>query len=99
MEDARASYLAASDSHRDRELLRELRLADLREHDVGIAAVKSRAAARNAEVERTRTAFKAGDADAIGWFAREALERSEYPAWYPSPPAGTGSPATPTVAP
>ena len=30
-----------------------------------------------------RTAFGAGDPEAIGWFVREALERSEYPAWYP----------------
>ena len=86
MEDARGSYLADCDAHRDRELLRELRLAELREHyDVGVAAVKGRAEIRNAQVERMRTAFAAGDPEAIGWFAREALERSEYPAWYPSP--------------
>ena len=86
MEDARASYLADCDAHRDRELRRELDLAERREHyDRGAAEVRAAAAARNAEVERMRTAFVAGDPGAIGWFVREALERSEYPAWYPGP--------------
>jgi restriction system protein len=85
-EDARKSYLADCEAHRDRELLRELRLAERREqYDRGVAEVRAAAAARNAEVERMRTAFEAGQAAAIAWFAREALERSEYPVWYPSP--------------
>jgi restriction system protein len=84
LEEARANYLADCESHRDRELLRELRLAERRDHyDTGVAEVQARAAARNAEVESMRTAFAAGDPEAVGWFAREALERSEYPAWYP----------------
>ena len=86
MEDARVGYLADCDAHRDRELRRELDLAERREHyDRGAAEVRAAAAARNVEVERMRTAFVAGDPGAIGWFVREALERSEYPAWYPGP--------------
>jgi restriction system protein len=45
----------------------------------------ARAGARNAEVESMRSAFAAGDPEAVGWFVREALERSDYPDWYPSP--------------
>jgi restriction system protein len=82
LEDARANYLADRDSHRDRELRRELELAERRRlYDVGVAEVQARAGARNAEVESMRTAFAAGDPDAVGWFVREALERSEYPTW------------------
>lgn len=84
-EEATQKYLSACDDHRDRELLRELRLADRREHyDTGVAEVKARAAARNAEVDRMRTAFSADDPEAVGWYVREALARSEYPPWYPA---------------
>jgi restriction system protein len=86
LEDARANYLGACDSHRHRELRRELDLAERRRlYDAGVAEVQARANVRNAVVERMRTAFAASDPEAVGWFAREALERSEYPAWYPSP--------------
>ena len=61
--------------------------------------MRAAAAARNAEVERMRTACAAGDPGAISWFVGEALERSEYPAWYPGPHRRIGSPATPTAAP
>jgi restriction system protein len=85
LEDARASYLADCDRHRRREALRELALAERRRlYDAGVAEVRARADTRNAEVESMRTAFAAGDPAAVGWFVREALERSEYPDWYPS---------------
>ena len=86
MGDAQASYLADCDSHRDRELRRELDLAERRRlYDLGVAEKRAHADARNAEVERMRTAFAAGDPEAVGWFAREALERSQYPSWYAAP--------------
>jgi restriction system protein len=86
LEDARASYLADCDSHRDRELRRELDLAERRRlYDLGVAEKRAHADARNAEVEGMRTAFAAGDPEAVGWFALEALERSQYPSWYAAP--------------
>jgi restriction system protein len=83
LDDAKASYQADCDAHRDRELRRELELNDKQDHHRrGAAAIRARAAAQNAEVETMRTAFAAGDPEAVSWFVRKTLERSEYPAWY-----------------
>ena len=80
-----AQYDDDREGHRHREALRELELAEKRgQYDVGVSKARARADARNAEVESMRTAFAAGDPEAVGWFVREALERSEYPSWYPS---------------
>lgn len=84
LEDARAGYRADCDSHREREALRQLDLAERRRlYDQGVAEVRAHADARNAEVERMQAAFAAGDQDAIAWFVHEALLASVYPAWYP----------------
>jgi restriction system protein len=83
LDEARASYEADCGAHREREALRELDLAECRRlYDKGVAEVRAAAAERNAEVERMRAGFAAGEPTAIGWYAREALGRSVYPAWY-----------------
>lgn len=85
VEERKRQYLEACNAHSHREALRELALAEKRRlYDVGVAEVRARADKRNEDVERTRTAFAAGDPAAVGWFVREALERSEYPDWYSS---------------
>jgi len=85
LEERRLRYADDLASHGNRELQRELDLAERRRlYDLGVAEIRARADAWNAEVERMRAAFAAGDAKAIAWFARQALERCEYPAWYPS---------------
>lgn len=84
-EDGRAEYEEALEQHGHREALRELELGEWHARYVnGKAERQATADARNAEVERMRAAFDAGDPEAIGWFVREALERSAYPHWYPA---------------
>jgi hypothetical protein len=84
LEDAKAQYQADCENHGDREARRALELAERRRlYDVGVAEVRARADARNAEVERMRVGFAAGDQAAVGWFVCETLQRSGYPPWYP----------------
>jgi restriction system protein len=84
VEDRQSQYRDACDARSRREALRELELAERRrQYDAGAADAQARAEARNTEVESMRAAFAAGDPAGIGWFVREALERSHYPDWYP----------------
>ena len=94
---ARARFEAAVAEHRQRESQRQKDLAVAKAKYHGkVTEERARAAARNAHIERRRSAFGAGDAEAVEWFARCVLKASRYPDAFPrayqvayDPPART----------
>ena len=96
---ARARFEAATAEHRQRESqrLKDLTVAKAKYHGK-VTEERARAAARNAHIARRRSAFGAGDAEAVEWFARCVLKASRYPDGFPHACQVAYDPATRTVA-
>jgi restriction system protein len=81
---ARSRFEAAVAEHRQRESQRRQALAVARAKYHGkLSEERARAAARNAYVAGRQTAFAAGDAESVAWFARCVLKASRYPDGFP----------------
>jgi restriction system protein len=81
---ARARFEAAAAEHRQRESQRGQDLAVARAKYHGkITEERARAAARNAYIARRQSAFGAGDAESVAWYARCVLKASRYPDGFP----------------
>ena len=81
---ARVRFEAAAAEHREHESQRRhaLSVAKAKYHSK-LSEERARAAARNAYVARRQSAFAAGDAQAVAWFARCVLKASRYPDGFP----------------
>lgn len=81
---ARARFEAATAEHHERESQRRKSLAVAKAKYHGkVTEERARAAARNAYITRRRSAYAAGDADSVAWFARCVLKASRYPDGFP----------------
>lgn len=84
MEEWRRRDEAEREQYRQRVALRLQRLHEKqRLHARDNAERQAKANARNAVVAEMETAFAACAPEAVVWFVLEALERPEYPDWYP----------------
>jgi restriction system protein len=83
-EAARARFDAAvtEHQHQDAERRRALAVAKAT-YDRKVTEERAKAAARNAYVTSRRSAFAAGDPDAVGWFAGCVLRGNRYPDGFP----------------
>lgn len=82
--EARTRYESAMAEHHQRERQRERALSAARAgHERTLAGIRAQAAAQNAEVKARRTAFAAGDPEAVEWFTGRVLEASRYPGGFP----------------
>lgn len=74
---------AVSD-HQQKERQRRRALAAAKgHHDQNVTEQRGQAAARNAYISRRESAFAAGDAEAVTWFAGRILDASRYPDGFP----------------
>jgi len=81
---ARDRFQAAQAEHNRREAQRRQALAIAKaSYDRTVTQERARAARRNAYVSRRQSAFAAGDADAVEWFAGCLLKASRYPDGFP----------------
>jgi restriction system protein len=81
---AQDRFEAAKAEHQRQESQRQQALARAKAKYHGkVTEERGRAAARNAHVARRRSAFAAGDAEAVEWFARCVLKASQYPDGFP----------------
>jgi restriction system protein len=81
---ARARYDSAQADHEHAESERQQAIAAARaRHHQEITQERSRAAKRNAFVTRRRSAFAAGDPEAVEWFVGGVLTASRYPDGFP----------------
>jgi len=70
--------------HREHESQREQALAVAKAKYHGkVTEERARAAARNAYIARRQSAFAAGDAESVAWYARCVLKASRYPDGFP----------------
>ncbi|GAA1005038.1 restriction endonuclease [Acrocarpospora pleiomorpha] len=77
---ARDSFDAAMAAYRQREAQRVSRLSDAQvAHDRRMGDLRDRAAAENAQLDKLRADFVAGQPEAVEWFIGKVLERSTYP--------------------
>jgi restriction system protein len=82
--EARARFEAAMSDCRQREDQRKRALAAAKaEYERKVADLRAQAAEQNAVVEARRSAFAAGDAEAVEWFVRAVLDASRYPDGFP----------------
>lgn len=80
----RQAYEAAAEAHRQQERGRLLELERAKaEHALRVKSVQDRVAAQHAEVDDFRTAFDAGEPDAVIGYFELVLERSVYPVDFP----------------
>jgi restriction system protein len=83
-EAGRHQYEAAVQAHQQREAERLGRLEQARaEHQRTIAAIEERLARQHAEVEAFKSAFEAGEPNAVVQYFALVLERSHYPEGFP----------------
>ena len=81
---ARAGLAAAEAAHKQREAQRRQALAVAKaSYDSKLTSERARAARRNAYVAARQSAFAAGRADAVEWFAGCLLKASRYPDGFP----------------
>jgi restriction system protein len=81
---ARARFEAAQAEHRRQESRRKGALATARaKYHQEVTEERARAAAHNAAIASRQSAFAAGDAEAVEWFARCVLDASRYPDGFP----------------
>jgi restriction system protein len=81
---ARARLAAAEAAHKQREAQRRQALAVAKAgYDQKLTQERARAARRNASVAARQSAFAAGQADAVEWFAGSLLKASRYPDGFP----------------
>jgi restriction system protein len=96
---AQARFEAAAAEHEQRESQRRTDLAVARAKYHGkITEERARAAARNAYITRRQSAFGAGEAESVEWFARCVLKASRYPDGFPREYRVAYEPGTRTVA-
>ena len=82
--EAKAHFEAAQADHRRQEAERRQALAVAKaRHDRKVTEERARVVARNAYVTRRRSAFAAGDAEALQWFVDGVLRASKYPDDFP----------------
>jgi restriction system protein len=81
---ARSRFEAAAAEHRQHESQRQqaLEVAKAKYHGK-VTEERARVAARNAYVAGRQSAFGAGDAESVEWFARCVLKASRYPDGFP----------------
>ena len=81
---ARDRFEAAVAEHRQDESHRQQALAVAKAKYHGkVTEERARAAARNAYIARRQSAFTAGDAESVAWYARCVLKASRYPDGFP----------------
>jgi len=81
---AQVRFEAAEQQHQQHESQRQQALAVAKAKYHGkVTEERGRAAARNAHVARRQSAFAAGAAEAVEWFARCVLKASRYPDGFP----------------
>jgi restriction system protein len=81
---AQARYQDASTDHQRAESERQQAFAAAKaRHHREVTQERARAAKRNAVVARRRSAFTAGDAEAVEWFIGGVLHASRYPDGFP----------------
>ena len=81
---AQGRFEAAAAEHREHESQRHQALAVAKAKYHGkVTEERARAAARNAYIARRESAFGAGDAESVAWFARCVLKASRYPDGFP----------------
>jgi restriction system protein len=81
---ARSRFEAAVAEHRQHESQRQQALAVAKAKYHGkLTEQRAQAAARNTHVARRQSAFGAGDAESVEWFARCVLKASRYPDGFP----------------
>jgi restriction system protein len=96
---ARTRYEAALSDHQHAESERQQALAAARaRHHREVTQERARAAKRNTLVSRRRSAFTAGDPEAVEWFVGGVLHASRYPDGFPRQHQVTYRPATREVA-
>jgi restriction system protein len=82
--EARAHFEAAQAEHQRGESERRQALAAAKaRYDRKVTEERAKAVARNAYVTRRRSAFAAGDAEAVPWFVDCVLRASKYPDGFP----------------
>ena len=81
---ARARFAAAQQEHQQQESQRQRALAAAKSrHDQQITKQRAAAAARNTQLRRYRSAYEAGDPEAVQWFVGRVLDASRYPDGFP----------------
>jgi restriction system protein len=81
---ARGRFATAQLEHEQRESQRQQALAAAKaRHDQKITQQRAAAAARNTQIRRHKSAFDAGDAEAVRWFIGCVLDASRYPDGFP----------------
>ncbi len=82
--EAETLFAAAVSDHQQRERQRRRALAAAKaRHDRSVTEQRGQAAAHNASISRRESAFAAGDAEAVTWFAGRVLDASRYPDGFP----------------
>jgi restriction system protein len=82
--EARARFDAAVAEHQDQQAERRRALAAAKAtYDRKVTEERAKTAARNAYVTHRRSAFAAGDPEAVQWFAGNVLRASRYPDGFP----------------
>jgi restriction system protein len=82
--EARARFEAAVSDHQQREAQRQQALTVAkRQHERVIADARAKAADQNAALDARKTAFAAGDAEAVEWFVGQVLAASRHPEGFP----------------
>jgi restriction system protein len=82
--EAQTRFEAAQAEHQRRESERRQELAVAKaKYDRAVTEERAKVVARNAYVTRRRSAFDAGDAEAVGWFVGCVLRNSRYPDGFP----------------
>lgn len=81
---ARTRFKAAQSVHQQKESQQQLALARAKaQHDRQAAEERASAAKQNAYIAGQRSAFAAGDAEAVEWFVNRVLDASRYPDGFP----------------
>jgi restriction system protein len=81
---ARGHFEAAKEEHKQHESQRQQALGVARaKYHKKVTEARARAAARNAYVASRQSAFTAGEAESVAWFARCVLRASRYPDGFP----------------
>jgi restriction system protein len=84
MAEARSRFQAAQSERRQRESERQQALAVAKaQYHQKVTEERAKAAARNAYIARRQSAFAAGDAESVEWFAGCVLRASRYPDGFP----------------
>jgi restriction system protein len=82
--EAQARFETAMAVYREREANRGRALSEAKAgYERMVADVRAKAAADNAALEARRTAFAAGDPEAVEWFVSRVLDGSRYPNGFP----------------